>query len=197
MPSRCGGGPKLGCLPPRRGLEIFGQHAFVAGEGERRKRIELEDADLQHLCAGRQALPIGKPPAIGDPDNARCVRLGDVVHAEQPGELDLRADLLEALPDGGIRRILVVVDETTGQAPEAVARLDRPSPQDDAATDLDDHGGCHLRVTPQDEAVVWAGFELAAVDHARHQSGAAVDAEVTHQLARVRVRRAATRAAAA
>lgn len=180
MPSRCDGGTKLPCLRPRRGPEIFSQHALVAGEGERRKGIELEDPDLQHLRTGGQASAVRKSPAIRDADHARRAGLGDVVHPEQLGQLNLRADLLEALTRGGVRRIFVIVDETAGQTPEAVARLDRPPPEDDSAFHLHDHCGRHLRVTPQYEAVVGARLELPTVDHARHQLGAAIDAEVTH-----------------
>jgi hypothetical protein len=45
MPSHCVDA-RLVYLLPRRGLEIFGKHALVAGKGERRKRIDLEHADL-------------------------------------------------------------------------------------------------------------------------------------------------------
>jgi len=103
-----------------------------------------------------------------------------VINAQQSGQLDLRADFFEAFPRRGVRRVFVVIDETAGQAPQAVARLDRTSSQYDTAVDLHDHGGCDLGVTPQDEAVIGTGFQLATVDDTRHQSGAAVDTEVTH-----------------
>jgi hypothetical protein len=180
MPSHCGDA-RLLYLLPRQGLEIFGQHALVAGKGERRKRIDLEHADLQHLRAGRNARTSGEAPAIGDADHARRPGLGDVIYAEQSGQLDLGADLFEAFPNRGVGRILVVVDETAWQAPQAIARLDRPASQDDTTIDLHDHSCRDLGVTPQNEAVVWACFQLTTIDDTRHQRGAAVDAKVSHQ----------------
>jgi hypothetical protein len=103
-----------------------------------------------------------------------------VVHTDQPRQLDRRADLLEAFAGGGGRRVFVVVDKPTGQAPEPIARLDRAPAEDDAAFDLHDHGGRHLGVMPEDEAVVGARLHLATFDDAHLERRAAVDAEVTH-----------------
>jgi hypothetical protein len=180
MPSRCGDARLLSLLP-HRGLEIFGQHALVAGKGERRKRIKPEHADLQHLRAGHNALTSGEASAVGDADHARRPGLGDVKNAEQPGQLDLGADLFEAFPNRGIGRILVVVDEPPWQTPQAIARLDRPAPEDDTTIDLHDNSCRDLGVTPQNEAVVWACFQLTTIYDTRHQRGAAVDAKVSHQ----------------
>jgi hypothetical protein len=179
MPSHCGDARLLSLLP-HRGPEIFSQHALVAGKGERRKRIELEHADLQHLSAGRNSRTSGEAPAVGDADHARRPGLGDVINAKQPGQLDLGADLFEALPNRGIGRILVVVDETAWQAPQAIARLDRPASQNYTAVDLHDNSCRDLGVTPQNEAVVRACFHLTTVYDTRHQRGAAVDAKVSH-----------------
>jgi hypothetical protein len=87
-----------------------------------------------------------------------------VVNPDQPGELDRRCDLLTTLAYGRDRWILVIVHETTGQAPQAVAGFDRPPPQNNSALRFHDHGGRHLRVVPQDEAVVGAGLNLATFD---------------------------------
>jgi hypothetical protein len=103
-----------------------------------------------------------------------------VIDADQPGELDRDAYLLAALSDRRRRWILVIVDEAAGQAPEAVAWLDRPATQDDSALGFHDHRGRNLRVVPQDEAVAWAGLHLATFDDSRHERGAAVDAKVPH-----------------
>jgi hypothetical protein len=106
-----------------------------------------------------------------------------VIHADQPGELDRHADLLKALPHSRDRGILVIVDKPTGQAPEAIAGLDRPAPQDDSALGYDDHRGRHLWVVPQDEAVIRAGLDLTTFDHTRCERAAAVDAEMPHSRA--------------
>jgi hypothetical protein len=103
-----------------------------------------------------------------------------VIDADQRGELDRHVDLLTAFAHRRDRWILVVVDESAGQAPEAVAGLDRPATQDDSALGFHDHGGRNLRVVPQDEAVAWAGLHVTTFDDARHERGAAVDAEVPH-----------------
>jgi hypothetical protein len=103
-----------------------------------------------------------------------------VVRADQSGQLDWCADLLEALASRGNRRVFVVVDEATGQAPETLARLDRAAPQHDPAIGLDDHARRYLRVMPQNKAVIRARLNLAAFDDSRHECGAAVDAEVAH-----------------
>ena len=101
-----------------------------------------------------------------------------MIHAEKSGDLDRCGDLLAAFTDRGVARVLVVVDEPAGQAPEAQAWLDRPTAKQHTAVDLDDHRGDHLRVVPQDEVVVRAGLERAALDDSRLEDGAAFDAEV-------------------
>ena len=63
MRSPCGDA-RLLYLLPRLGLEIFRQDALVAGKGQRRKRIELEDADFQHLDAGRESRTTGEAPTV-------------------------------------------------------------------------------------------------------------------------------------
>jgi hypothetical protein len=103
----------------------------VAGESERGQGLGTEDADFERLRTGRRPRSIDEATLVGDADHARSVGLGDVVHPDEPGQLDGRADLLPAFANGRERRVLVIVDESTWQAPEPVARLDRPSPQDD------------------------------------------------------------------
>jgi len=104
-----------------------------------------------------------------------------VVHAQELDELDLCADLLPALSHRGHGRVLVVVDEATGKAPQAAARLDRPPAEDDAAFGLDDHRGRDLRVAPKDEVVVRACLQLAAFDDPGHERRAALDAKMSHR----------------
>jgi hypothetical protein len=145
-----------------------------------RHRVRLEDADLQHLQARGRRGSSDQPALVSDHDHARRVGLRDVKHPDQPGELDLRADLFKALADGCDRGVLVIVDESAGQAPEPVAGLDRAATQDDSPLRFHDHGGRHLRVVPQDEAVMRASLDLTTFDDSRHQPGAAVDAEMPH-----------------
>jgi len=104
-----------------------------------------------------------------------------VVHAQEVEELDIGTDLLPALSHGRRGWVLVVVDEATGKAPQAAARLDRPPAEDDAAVGLDDHRGRHLRVAPEDEVVVRACLGLAAFDDPGHERRPALDAEVPHR----------------
>jgi len=89
----------------------------VARKGQRRKGVELEHADLEHLGPCRRTGAGAQPAAVGDADHARCVGLGDVIDADQTGQLDRRADLLETLAHRRSRWILIVVDESPGQAP--------------------------------------------------------------------------------
>ncbi len=63
MRSPCGDARLLYHLP-HLGLEIFRQDALVAGKGQWRKRIELEDADFQHLDAGRQSRTSCEAPTV-------------------------------------------------------------------------------------------------------------------------------------
>jgi hypothetical protein len=130
----------------------------VAWKSQRRECIERKDADLEHLGARAEALAVREPRAERKPDHARRVLLGDVVDADEPSDLDRCADLLQALAPGGVGGVLVVVDESSRQTPQAVARLDGPPAEDDAAVRLDDDRRGDLRVPPQDEVVVGAGL---------------------------------------
>jgi hypothetical protein len=105
-----------------------------------------------------------------------------VKDADEPGLLDLRADLLPALARRSLPWALVIVDETTGKAPQSKTGLDGASAEQDPSIDL--HHDCRgdLRVVPQDEVIVRAGLELATLDDTRHQLSSAKDAVVAHQL---------------
>jgi hypothetical protein len=140
----------------------------MAGKCQMWDRLRWEDRNLEHLHARRRDGPVDEPAFVRDSHHARRVGLGDVIDADQPGELDRHAYLLAALPDRRHRWILVVVDETAGQAPETVAGLDRPATQDDSALGFHDHRGRNLRVMPQGESVAWAGLHLATFDDSRH-----------------------------
>ena len=96
------------------------------------------------------------------------------------GELDLRADFLEAFTNSRRRGVLVVVDESTRQTPQTTTRLDRTTPEHDAALGFHDHGRGHLRIAPQDKRVVRADLVLAALDELGDERRSAVDAEVGH-----------------
>jgi hypothetical protein len=152
----------------------------VAWKGEWWKRVERKDADFEHFRTSQRLGATDRPAAVRDDHHARRRGLGDVVHADQPGYLDGHADLFQALSCRRGRRVLIVVYESTGQAPEAIARLDRPASQNDSAIGFNDHGRRYLWVVPEDKGVVWTRFDLAAFDDSRHQRGSAVDAEVTH-----------------
>ena len=103
-----------------------------------------------------------------------------MVDAEQCGQLDLDIDLFAALTDGSSGGILVVVDESSGKAPFAISRFDRPTAEDDAPIRLDDDRRGDLGVAPQHVAVGGTDFELAAFHDPQPEWRAAVDAEVPH-----------------
>jgi len=86
----------------------------MAWERKRRQRIDPKDSHLQHLRSCLQLRAINEACAIRDADHARRVRLGDVVDADQRGQLDGGADLLQTFAPRCIGRVLVVVDESTG-----------------------------------------------------------------------------------
>jgi hypothetical protein len=86
----------------------------VAWKGERWKRVERKDADFEHLRAGTRLGAIGQPAAVRNAHHAGGSCLRDVVHANQPSQLDAHADLFHALSCGRLRRILVVIYESTG-----------------------------------------------------------------------------------
>jgi len=156
----------------------------VTRKRERRQLVRSEDSKLEHLRAGLDLLAIDHTAAIRNPNDRRRRRLGDVIHPEQLRQLDMRTDLLKALANGGIFWIFVVVDKTAWQAPEAVARLDGTTAEDDATGVVHDDRGRHLGVSPQHEVVVGTGLELAGFDHPRDQGGTALDAEVAGQRGR-------------
>jgi hypothetical protein len=101
---------------------------------------------------------------------------------DEPCLFDLRADLLPALTRRCLPRALVIVDETTGKAPQSKTGLDGAAPEQDPAIHLDDHCRADLWVVPQDEVIVGTCFELATFDDAWLQHGSALDAVVAHQL---------------
>jgi hypothetical protein len=126
-------------------------------------------------------LSLEHAPAITDADDARRRGLGNVVDAEQTGQLDLGVDLLAALADRGARRVLVIVHEPAWQAPLSIRRLDSAPPEHDAAIHLDDHRGRDLWVAPQDVSVMGAHLVFAPLDELEGERRAAVDAVVTHR----------------
>jgi hypothetical protein len=103
-----------------------------------------------------------------------------VIHAEERGELHLSVDLLAAFTNRRRGRVLVVVDETSGQAPLSVRRLDGSAAEDDATVHLDDHRGRDFGVAPEDVAVLGADLVLPSLDELDGKGRAAVDAEVAH-----------------
>ena len=149
-------------------------------KSNRRQRVRRKNPDLEHLRPGAHCLTIRKSTYVGDADDARDGRLRYVVRAKQRSQLDPRADLLLALANRGCRGILIVIDEAAGQAPQAMTRFDGTTPEHDSACRLDDHGGGHLRVAPQDKRVVRASLMLASFDELRDERRSAVDAEVGH-----------------
>jgi hypothetical protein len=136
----------------------------MAWKREWRQRVQRENPDLQHLRAGPELSAVREPCLISDPDHAVRVPFGDVIHADQRGQLDGRADLLHALAHRRVGRMLVIVDEATRQAPQPVTGLDRATAEDHTSVHLDDDGRRHLGVTPEDEVVVGACLVLAAFD---------------------------------
>jgi hypothetical protein len=104
-----------------------------------------------------------------------------VKDADEPGLLDLCADLLPALARRRLPWALVIVDETTWKAPQPETGLDGAPAEQDPAIDLDHDCRGDLRVVPKDEVIVGTGLELATLDDTRHQLGAAFDAVVTHR----------------
>jgi len=70
--------------------------------------------DLEHLGTRAGVRTIDELRAVGDPDDAGRVFLGDVIDADERCQLDRGADLLYAFTPCRIRRVLVVVDETAG-----------------------------------------------------------------------------------
>jgi hypothetical protein len=86
----------------------------VARERKLRQSVKGKDTNLECLAAGGGLRAVTQASAVGDGDDARRPLLADVVNAEQPGHLDWRTDLLQALALGRPRRVFVVVHETAG-----------------------------------------------------------------------------------
>jgi hypothetical protein len=89
----------------------------VTWKGYRRQRVKWKDPHLEHLRTRADRGTFAHAAAICDPDHARRGPLGDVIDADQSGEIDAGVDLLHALARRGARGILVVVDEPAGQTP--------------------------------------------------------------------------------
>jgi hypothetical protein len=150
----------------------------VAWECKWRQRVEREHLYLEHLGARSRPLAFHKARLVGDSNHAGSRSLGDVIDPDEARHLDPSADLFHAFARRRVPRILVVVDESTGKAPLAATRLDRPSAQEDSALDLDHHSGRYLGVVPKHEVVVGTSLDLPALDDARNELGATVDAVV-------------------
>jgi hypothetical protein len=86
----------------------------MAWKGERGKCVDWKHSELEHLRARPWSRTVGETSPVSDPDHARRIGLGDVIHADQRRHLDGRADLLHAFPHRRIGRVLVVVDEPAG-----------------------------------------------------------------------------------
>lgn len=153
----------------------------MARERQLRKSVRPKRVELEHLDARPWALVVPRTGTIGDTDHARRPAFGDVIHAEQARYLDLGSDLLAALTPGRVRRVLVVVHKASGQAPEPLAWLDRAAAEQHTVSHLDDDRRDHLGVVPEDEVIVGAGLEDAALDDTRRELRAAVDAVVAHR----------------
>jgi len=153
----------------------------VTRKRDLRQRVEPEDADLEHLGSSADRRSSGQAPAIGDAHDRGGRHLRHVVNAQQLQQLHVRADLLQALADRCPRRVLVVVDEAAGQAPLAVARLDRSPAEDDATLRLDHDGGGDLWVSPEHEVVVGTRLDLAALDDPQDERPPAPEAEMRHR----------------
>ena len=152
----------------------------MARKRKRGQRVESEHPDLEHLGAGSRPAAGGKPGRVCDSDHARSRALGDVINADESCLLDVRRDFFKAFASRRIPRILVVVDESARQAPQAAARLDSTAPQQYSAIDLDHDRRRDFGIVPQHKVVVGTGLDFAAFDHSRHKLGAAVDAVVAH-----------------
>jgi hypothetical protein len=103
-----------------------------------------------------------------------------VVDPEKPDQLDRRTDLFPAFARRRPPWVLVIVDESSGQAPPAQAGLDRATTQHHAAVDLDHHRGRDLGVVPEDEVVLGTGLDVPTLDDAGHELGPAVQAVMAH-----------------
>jgi hypothetical protein len=154
----------------------------VAGERERGQRVGREHPHLQHLRSRARPAAVGELRLVGDTDHAGRASLGDVIDADEPGQLDGRADLLHAFARSRLPRALVIVYESARKAPEAEARLDRAATQQDAAVDLDHHRRRDLGVVPEHEVVLGTGFDIPPLDDACHKPSPALQAVVPHQL---------------
>jgi hypothetical protein len=150
----------------------------VAGKCDWRERVHCKDADFEHLRPGADARAIDQPPTISDPDDAARGCFGDVVHAQQTGELNCGVDFLGTFADCGAGRMLVIVDEASGQAPQTVTRLDGPPAEHDPALDLNHDRRRDFRVAPKNVAVNRANFEVATFDRPDGERRPAVDAEM-------------------
>jgi hypothetical protein len=150
----------------------------VAGKCDWRERVHCKDADFEHLRPGADARAIDQPSAVGDPDDAVRGRFGDVVHAQQTGELNAGVDLLRAFADRGVGGMLVVVDKASRQAPQTITRLDGAAAEHDPALDLNHDRRHHFRVAPKNVAVNRADFEVATFDCLDGERRPAVDAEM-------------------
>src|SRR5439155_18918782 len=190
MLSHCGAAPRFRCLRPRPGLSrppgrrqgtgVLRHHLSVAREGQGRQRVRRENADLEHLRAGAWAAATREAGLVRDTDHAGRTPFGDVVDADQAGQLNRGVDLLGALAGRRLPRVFVVVDEPARKAPQPAAWLDRATSEHHAAVDLDHDGGRDLRVVPQHEIVVGTCLDLATFNDAHHELGPAVHAVMAH-----------------
>jgi hypothetical protein len=159
---------------------VLGNHLVVAWERQHGQGVKVEHADLEHLLSRARPAALGEPCLVGDPDHAGSGILGDVIHADKADQLDLRTNLFHAFASCGVPWVLVVIDESPGQAPEAEARLNCAATQQHAAIDLDHDCGRDLRVMPQNEVVIWTGLDLAPFDDSHSELAATKNAVVSH-----------------
>jgi len=86
----------------------------MARKRQWRQRVKWKHTDLEHLGTGAGVRTIDELRAVGDPDDAGRVFLGDVIDADQRCQLDRGTDLLHAFPSRRVLGVFVAVDEAAG-----------------------------------------------------------------------------------
>src|SRR6266700_4435832 len=96
----------------------------------RRKFVRLEPAQLDEIVT-RPRLPGGMDrPRQAEHDPSV---VGLEPEPEEVDRLDVEGGLLPDLPVEGVERMLVLVEKTAGQVPQALARIERAAPQQHSA----------------------------------------------------------------
>ena len=119
-------------------------------EGQWWKFVRREKSGLVYVVGGLRFAP-QQPGAVDDDDVRTALVLPTGDDVEQAGDLDLQPGLLAALTHRSLGRVLVELDEASGETPHPLAWVQAPADEKHLALVLDEHASSDLVIAEDDQ----------------------------------------------